>query len=66
MKIGKFILKRGIVMILTEIKLNNFRNYSNVKIELAHGTNIIYGDNAQGKTNLLESIYVLALTKSHR
>lgn len=53
-------------MILTEIKLNNFRNYSNVKIELAHGTNIIYGDNAQGKTNLLESIYVLALTKSHR
>ena len=53
-------------MILTEIKLNNFRNYNNVKIKLSEGTNIIYGDNAQGKTNLLESIYVLALTKSHR
>lgn len=53
-------------MILTDIKLINFRNYDNVKIKLSKGINIIYGDNAQGKTNLLESIYVLALTKSHR
>ncbi len=53
-------------MILTEIKLVNFRNYSNVKIKLSEGINIIYGENAQGKTNILESIYVLALTKSHR
>ena len=53
-------------MILTDIKLNNFRNYKNVKIKLSDKINIIYGDNGQGKTNLLESIYVLALTKSHR
>lgn len=53
-------------MILTELKINNFRNYNNAKIKLSNGINIIYGDNGQGKTNLLESIYVLALTKSHR
>lgn len=53
-------------MWINNIKLNNFRNYKNVKIKLSDKINIIYGDNGQGKTNLLESIYVLALTKSHR
>ena len=53
-------------MILHSIKLGNFRNYENIEVSLSNGINIIYGDNAQGKTNLLESIYVLALTKSHR
>lgn len=52
-------------MFLKRIKLNNFRNYENFNIELMPNINIIYGDNAQGKTNLLESIYFLAVTKSH-
>lgn len=53
-------------MILKNIKIQNFRNYESLDIDLFSGVNIIYGKNAQGKTNLLESIYVLANTKSHR
>lgn len=52
-------------MVINEIKLKNFRNYSNLEIKLNPHINIFYGNNAQGKTNLLESIYVLGLTKSH-
>lgn len=54
------------MMFLKEIKLTNFRNYENLSLSFHPGINIIYGQNAQGKTNLLESIYVLGLTKSHR
>lgn len=54
------------MMFLKEIKLTNFRNYENLSLVFHPGINIIYGQNAQGKTNLLESIYVLGLTKSHR
>ena len=53
-------------MYLKKIKLHNFRNYEKLSISLTKGINIIYGENAQGKTNLLESIYVLGFTKSHR
>ncbi len=53
-------------MYLKKIKLYNFRNYKSIQVTLTKGINIIYGQNAQGKTNLLESIYVLGLTKSHR
>ena len=53
-------------MILKNLKLKNFRNYDELDISLNPGTTIIYGDNGQGKTNLLESVYVLAFTKSHR
>ena len=53
-------------MVLDYINISQFRNYDSLKVFLNHGINIIYGKNAQGKTNLLESIYVLALTKSHR
>lgn len=53
-------------MILKSIKLKNFRNYESLELNFSDGINILYGDNAQGKTNLLESIYVLAITKSHR
>ena len=53
-------------MILKKIELTNFRNYTKLSTRFYKGINIIYGDNAQGKTNLLESIYVLGLTKSHR
>lgn len=53
-------------MFLKEMKIKNFRNYQELDIKFDKNINIIYGDNAQGKTNLLEAIYFLALTKSHR
>ena len=51
-------------MKINKIRLRNFRNYENVEVKFDDKLNIIIGDNAQGKTNLLESIYVLAVTKS--
>lgn len=53
-------------MIMKSVELNNFRNYKSLHMELDSGTNILYGDNAQGKTNILESIYVNGTTKSHK
>lgn len=53
-------------MILRKIELNNFRNYTKETIEFDNKINIFLGNNAQGKTNILESIYTLAITKSHR
>lgn len=53
-------------MIIKSIDLQNFRNYELQKIDFDSGTNILYGDNAQGKTNILEAIYVSATTKSHK
>ncbi len=53
-------------MKIKKIKLINFRNYSKIDINLSDKINIIIGNNALGKTNILESIYVLALTKSFR
>ena len=53
-------------MILKKIKLENFRNYKSLELNFNDKVNIFIGDNAQGKTNILESIYVLAVTKSHR
>lgn len=53
-------------MYIKNIKLSNFRNYEKLNIELGKGVNIITGDNAQGKTNILESIYYSSLAKSHR
>ncbi len=53
-------------MILTKLKLVNFRNYKKLNIQLNKNLNIFIGPNAQGKTNILESIYILAITKSHR
>lgn len=53
-------------MILKSLSLQDFRNYEKLQMELDPGTNIIYGDNAQGKTNILESIYVSGTTKSHK
>ena len=53
-------------MFIKSIYLNKFRNYDKLKIDFKNGINIIVGENGQGKTNLLESIYVLGLTKSHR
>lgn len=53
-------------MFLKSINLNNFRNISSLYLEFSKNINIFIGNNAQGKTNLLESIYFLAITKSHR
>uniref|UniRef100_UPI0026260DEF DNA replication/repair protein RecF n=1 Tax=uncultured Acetatifactor sp. TaxID=1671927 RepID=UPI0026260DEF len=46
--------------------LSSYRNYDRMCLGLHKGTNILYGDNAQGKTNILEAIFVAATTKSHR
>ena len=48
------------------LKLLNFRNYSNLELNFSPIINIFYGNNGMGKTNLVEAIYVLALTKSFR
>lgn len=53
-------------MYIKSINLINFRNYKKLNVSFNKGINIIYGKNAQGKTNLLESIYVLGITKSHK
>jgi DNA replication and repair protein RecF len=51
---------------ISKLNLTNFRNYSNLNLELPPHPMIFQGDNAQGKTNLLEAIWVLSTTKSHR
>lgn len=53
-------------MIIESIELKNYRNYDELHMEFNSGTNILYGNNAQGKTNILEAIYVCCTTKSHR
>ena len=53
-------------MIIKSLELADFRNYDSLEISFDKGTNILYGDNAQGKTNILEAIYVSATTKSHK
>ena len=53
-------------MIIKSLELTNFRNYDSLSIQFDKGTNILYGDNAQGKTNILEAIHLSATTKSHK
>ena len=53
-------------MLITNIKLQNFRNYKNLNLELNKGINIFYGDNAQGKTNIIESIFLCSIGRSFR
>lgn len=53
-------------MIIKSIQLNKFRNFQNLKTEFSPNVNIFYGNNGSGKTNLLESIFVLCLGRSHR
>lgn len=53
-------------MYIKSLELQNFRNYKSLYLKLDKGTNILYGDNAQGKTNVLEAIYVAGTTKSHK
>lgn len=53
-------------MKIESLKLKNFRNYELLSLEFDKATNIFYGDNAQGKTNILEAVYLSGTTKSHR
>ena len=53
-------------MKVTEIALENYRNYANASVKFFDGVNIIEGRNAQGKTNLLEAIYFCSIGKSLR
>ncbi len=53
-------------MYLESIELKNFRNYESLHLELDPSTNIFFGDNAQGKTNLLEAVFLSCTSKSHR
>ncbi|HIV25934.1 MAG TPA: DNA replication/repair protein RecF [Candidatus Scatomonas pullistercoris] len=53
-------------MYIESLELKNYRNYESLHITFDCGTNILLGDNAQGKTNILESMYVCGTTKSHR
>ena len=53
-------------MIIKSLKLKNYRNYELLNMAFDSRTNILYGDNAQGKTNILEALYLSGTTKSHR
>ena len=53
-------------MWINEVKINNFRNYEKTEIKLNKNINIFYGENAQGKTNIIEAIYLSSIGKSFR
>ena len=53
-------------MVVKSLKLKNYRNYNLLDLNFDPKTNILYGDNAQGKTNILEALYMSGTTKSHR
>ncbi|WP_057881220.1 DNA replication/repair protein RecF [Companilactobacillus kimchiensis] len=53
-------------MFVKELNLKNYRNYESLQVDFSPNINVFLGENAQGKTNLLEAMYFLALTRSHR
>ena len=53
-------------MYLQKLQLTNFRNYENLELEFSKNVNVFVGNNAHGKTNILESIYISSITKSYR
>ena len=53
-------------MFIESLQLKNYRNYKSLEIEFDQGTNILYGNNTHGKTNVLEAVYLCGTTKSHR
>ncbi len=53
-------------MYISTLKLDHFRNYDSLDLDFSPGTNLFYGDNAQGKTNILEAVYFCGTTRSHR
>ena len=67
---AKEVIQEGLVMVNGEVDtrrgIKNFRNYELLSLGFDKSTNIFYGDNAQGKTNILEAVYLSGTTKSHR
>lgn len=55
-----------LILYIKRVNLKNFRNYDTLDIELGEGVNIFFGQNAQGKTNIIESLYMASTGKSHR
>ena len=53
-------------MFVKSLELKNFRNYEQLQIDFDQATNILFGDNAQGKTNILEAIFLSGTSKSHK
>ena len=53
-------------MLIETLELKNFRNYQSLRMDFDAKTNILYGDNAQGKTNILEAVYLSGTAKSHK
>ena len=53
-------------MFIFDLQLANYRNYARVNLTLEKGVSILVGDNAQGKSNLLEAIYLLSTLRSSR
>lgn len=53
-------------MYISSLTMSNFRNYKTEKLEFSPHTNVIYGNNAQGKTNILEAVYLFTQGRSHR
>ena len=53
-------------MNIERLQLTNYRNYESLTLDFSDKINVFIGENAQGKTNVMESIYVLAMAKSHR
>ena len=53
-------------MYIKKLKIKHFRNYNELSISFDNKVNVIIGENAQGKTNMMEAVYVLAMAKSHR
>ena len=53
-------------MHIEQLELTHYRNYESLTAEFENKVNVILGENAQGKTNVMESIFVLAMAKSHR
>lgn len=56
----------GVGMLVKSLELINFRNYNDLVVSFSKSTNIFFGDNAQGKTNILEAVYLASTTKSHK
>ena len=63
---GGFPTKLGLVVHLAHLKLRDFRNYARLDADFSHGFHVLLGDNAQGKTNILEAIYLMATLRSFR
>jgi DNA replication and repair protein RecF len=63
---GHFLWNKGIFVVIQTVSLNGFRNYVDFRADFDGGVNVVTGNNAQGKTNLIEAVYLLAAGRSFR